>query len=134
MFTCRVGVSREEEGAGRPAGEPVPDARFSFANERTFLAWNRTALALLVAGLAITQLLPPFRDIPGGRRIVGVPLILLGGLLSFTSYRRWAANERALAEGRRVPASLLPRILALLIGLVSLVAVVLVILSKERGL
>ena len=40
-----------------------PDARFTFANERTFLAWNRTALALVVAGLAIAQLLPPF---PGG--------------------------------------------------------------------
>lgn len=58
-------------GAG-PGGEPVgkePDARFSFANERTFLAWIRTALGLMTAGLAITQLLPEF-DVAGGRRPV----------------------------------------------------------------
>ncbi|MET1000460.1 MAG: DUF202 domain-containing protein, partial [Acidimicrobiia bacterium] len=30
-----------------------PDPRFSYANERTFLAWNRTALALIAAGLAV---------------------------------------------------------------------------------
>ena len=37
-----------------------PDPRFSYANERTFLAWNRTALALISVGLAVTNLLPPF--------------------------------------------------------------------------
>jgi putative membrane protein len=54
-------------------GEPTrqkegtePDARFTFANERTFLAWNRTAVALVVAGLAITQLLPPSPGSPAG--------------------------------------------------------------------
>ena len=42
-----------------------PDPRFSYANERTFLAWNRTALALISVGLAVTNLLPPF-DLPSG--------------------------------------------------------------------
>lgn len=37
---------------------PQPDVQLSFANERTFLAWERTALGLITAGLAITQLLP----------------------------------------------------------------------------
>ena len=40
--------------------EDEPDVRFSFANERTFLAWNRTALALIATGIAATQLLPQF--------------------------------------------------------------------------
>ncbi len=34
-----------------------PDARFTFANERTFLAWNRTALGCVVAGLAVSHVL-----------------------------------------------------------------------------
>ncbi len=43
-----------------------PDPRFTFANERTFLAWSRTALALVVAGLGVVQLLPPFPGVPWG--------------------------------------------------------------------
>ena len=60
-----------------PDPEPEPDVQLSFANERTFLAWERTALGLITAGLAITQLLPSF-DFPGGRRLIGLPLIALG--------------------------------------------------------
>ena len=65
--------------------EREPDVRFSYANERTFLAWVRTALGLITAGLAITQLLPPF-DLPGGRRLIGLPLIALGVLISLVSF------------------------------------------------
>ena len=76
-----------------------PDPRFSYANERTFLAWNRTALALIAAGLAVTTLLPEFA-FEYGRRIIGVPLIALGAVLSISSFRRWDANERAIRLGR----------------------------------
>ena len=41
-------------------------------NEHTFLAWTRTALALVVAELAIIQLLPPFPGVPWGRHVIGV--------------------------------------------------------------
>ena len=88
-----------------------PDPRFSYANERTFLAWNRTALALVAAGLAATSLLPEF-NVPGGRRLIGVPLILLGALLSIASYRRWQNNERAMRLGRPLPRSSLAVVLA----------------------
>ena len=54
-----------------------PDVRFTYANERTFLAWNRTALALIATGVAATQLLPAL-DIRFGRRILGLPLIAMG--------------------------------------------------------
>lgn len=37
--------------------QEAPDPRVSFANERTFLAWNRTALALIAGRLAVSQLL-----------------------------------------------------------------------------
>ena len=91
-------------------GERV-DARFSLANERTFLAWNRTALALVAGGLAITQLLPE-TDLPGARRILGLPLIIIGGVLAWFSYGRWQAVERAIENDEPLPPSWLPRILA----------------------
>ncbi|MFN6121327.1 MAG: YidH family protein, partial [Actinomycetes bacterium] len=81
-----------------------PDVRFSYANERTFLAWNRTALALVTAGLAVTQLLPPF-DVPGGRRMIGLPLIALGTLVSIASLLQGRRNERARRVGVPLPPS-----------------------------
>ena len=42
----------------------TPDYRFSLANERTFLAWLRTGLALIAGGLGVAQFLPPLRTAP----------------------------------------------------------------------
>ena len=100
-----------------------PDVRFSYANERTFLAWNRTAMALIATGLAITSVLPKF-SVAGGRRLVGVPLIALGAIIAVTSYTRWEANERAMRLGEPLPPSNLPRILAVGIGIAALIAAV----------
>jgi len=100
------------------------DARFSYANERTFLAWNRTALALIATGVAATQLLPKF-DVTFGRRILGLPLIALGALLALTSYSHWQANERAMRRGEPLVPSRMPLVLSIGIGVVAVVAVVL---------
>ena len=100
-----------------------PDVRFTYANERTFLAWNRTALALIATGVAATQLLPAL-DIEFGRRLLGLPLIAMGAALAVASYRRWDANERAMRMGEPLPASPLPRLLALGIGAIAVVAIV----------
>jgi len=100
------------------------DARFSYANERTFLAWNRTALALIATGVAATQLLPKF-DVTFGRRLLGLPLIALGALLALTSYSHWQANERAMRRGEPLVPSRMPLVLSIGIGVVAVVAVVL---------
>jgi putative membrane protein len=99
-----------------------PDARFTLANERTFLAWNRTAIALVVAGLAVAQLLPPFAGVPWGRSAIATPLILLGAAMSVLSYAEWKANQRALRHGAPLPRSRLPRILAFTITVIALLA------------
>src|ERR1700685_512390 len=83
----------------RDAGGTEPDPRFTFANERTFLAWSRPALALVVAGLAIVQLLPPFPGVPAGRHLLGVPLIALGAVLAVVAYLEWVRNQRAPRRG-----------------------------------
>jgi len=116
-------------GAAGPGDGTEPDARFTFSNERTFLAWNRTALALVVAGLAIAQLLPPFPGVPWGRHLLAVPLIALGAILSVAGYLEWRRNQRALRRGQPLPRSPLPRILAASITTMAVVATVLVLLS-----
>ncbi len=84
------------ETGAEPEDGKEPDARLTFANERTFLAWNRTALALVVAGLAIAQLLPPFPGVPFGRHLLAVPLICLGAIVSVAGYLEWQRDQRAL--------------------------------------
>lgn len=89
----------------------APDVRFTFANERTFLAWNQAALALVAAGLAVTQLVPP-EHLPVDSRLLGIPPILLAALVSVTSYRRWEENERAMRLKEPLPPSRLPLVFA----------------------
>ena len=105
-----------------------PDVQLSFANERTFLAWERTALGLITAGLAITQLLPSF-DFPGGRRLIGLPLIGLGILIASVSYWEWRRNQDAIRHDRPLPVSHLPLIVAIVVSVVAILGFVLVIVE-----
>ena len=88
-----------------PAHTDEPDVRFTYANERTFLAWNRTALALIATGVAATQLLPEFH-VSGGRQILGLPMIALGaltyGLLQFPLRNTLILPDAEPLQGRRL--------------------------------
>jgi putative membrane protein len=108
----------------RDPDEIEPDVRFTYANERTFLAWNRTALALIATGVAATQLLPKFHVVYG-RRLLGLPLIALGAVMAVASYRYWRRNETAMRRSEPLPRSPMPLVLALGIGVVAVIAVVL---------
>ncbi|HEX4834513.1 MAG TPA: DUF202 domain-containing protein [Trebonia sp.] len=120
-------------GAGKVASEGTePDPRFTFANERTFLAWSRTALALVVAGLGIVQLLPPFPGVPAGRHLLGIPLIILGAVLAVVAYVEWLRNQRALRSGEPLPHSILPWLLAAMIGVMAAISAVVLTLSAAR--
>ena len=106
------------------SAEKEPDVRFSFANERTFLAWNRTALALIATGIAATQLLPTFHVV-GGRRLLGLPLVILGALVAAASLWHWRSNEKAMRRGEPLPRSPMPFILAAGIVVVGVIGAVL---------
>jgi putative membrane protein len=116
----------------RDTGGTEPDPRFTFANERTFLAWSRTALALVVAGLAVVQLLPPFPGVPFGRHLLGVPLIVLGGVLAVAAYAEWVHSQRALRRGEPLPPSILPWILAATVTGIAIIAAVVLLVSALR--
>jgi putative membrane protein len=103
------------------------DPRFTFANERTYLAWNRTALALIGGGLAAGQLLT--FDSSAIRVLVSLPPIILGALLAAFSYRRWAANEQAMREGRPLPTGAPTPLLAYGLAALGVVIAVLVLID-----
>lgn len=105
------------------------DPRFVLANERTFLAWSRTALALVAAGLGVTQLLHEVAA-PWARRLLGVPLILAGGAIGFLSHRRREAVDRALANGEDVPRTRLHGLLAAVVVGAAVAAVVLALTAR----
>jgi|SRR5215211_3405121 len=104
-----------------------PDPRFTLANERTFLAWNRTALALIGGGLAAGQLLD--FDSRTARLLVALPPIVLGLILAVASYRRWEDNERALRLGEPLPGGGPPWLLSA--GIAAVALVVLVVLAVD---
>jgi putative membrane protein len=108
----------------RDVGEE-PDPRFTLANERTFLAWNRTALALIGGGLAAGQLLEFDSELV--RLLVALPPIALGGVLALTSYRRWEANERAMRLREPLPVIGPPRFVPPAIAALAVLVAVLVL-------
>lgn len=110
----------------REVGSP-PDYRFSLANERTFLAWIRTGLALLGGGLAVAGFLPPLR-VPHLREVLAITLMALGGLIALRAIDHWARCERAMRLREPLPASRFPALLALAVGTGALLLLVAIIL------
>jgi putative membrane protein len=106
------------------AGE-TPDPRFSLANERTFLAWVRTSLAMLAGGVALDAV-----ELDGPRGLqtaLAVILVVLGLAGSAVAWLRWAATERAMRLRRPLPATTALAWLAVVLMLVAAGLVVLVL-------
>lgn len=102
-----------------------PDHRFSLANERTFLAWVRTSLALLAGGVALDAV-----DLDGPRGLqtaLAAALVVLGLLGAGTSWFRWAAAERAMRLHAPLPGTATLAWLAVVLMLVAAGLVVLVL-------
>nr|WP_221375901.1 DUF202 domain-containing protein [Actinoplanes polyasparticus] len=109
----------------------APDYRFSLANERTFLAWIRTGLALIAGGLGVAQFLPPL-PIPYLREIMAVVLLVLGGLVALRAVDHWARTERAMRLGQELPGSRFPAVLAVVVALGAAAVVVAVIIQAAE--
>ncbi|MBB5155238.1 YidH family protein [Saccharopolyspora phatthalungensis] len=106
-----------------------PDPRFTLANERTFLAWIRTALALMAGGVGI-EALNAVTDRPSPFRTALAILLLLAGVLSSaTAFTRWMVTERALRRGRPLPAPRLAPVLGYGLGAVGVAACVLLFVT-----
>lgn len=89
-----------------------PDPRFTLANERTFLAWIRTALALLASGIAVEAFTSVLFN-PGVKRWLVIGLLSLSLMVSLSAFWRWLGVERALRQQAALPVSLLTPLLSL---------------------
>ena len=120
---CRYGrgVDPEWHAEGQD-----PDYRFSLANERTFLAWVRTALALLAGSVAIVQLAD---NLGTGwmRKAIGTALGLTGLAVAALAHHHWRANETAMRNGLPLPYTPVLAVLGLVLTVVSAAVVLLVL-------
>lgn len=76
----------------------APDPRLTLANERTFLAWIRTSLAMVAGGVGIEAFVGD--EIPAWlRTTVSCLLLMIGIALSVGSFVRWRDSEAAMRRG-----------------------------------
>ena len=91
------------------------DTRFLLANERTLLAWIRTALALLAAGGGVYE----FTDITG-RRGLAIGLAVMGIAAAMAGGARYTATERAIRAGQPIKPTHAPEVLAFAVAALGL--------------
>jgi putative membrane protein len=106
-----------------------PDYRFTLANERTFLAWLRTGLALLAGAIALASLVHNF----GPRPLrIGITILLLALSLIVTvgAYVRWDRAERALRENRPLPTDPLPMLIVIGVAIITGAAAALIYFAE----
>ena len=79
-----------------------PDTQAELANERTYLSWLRTGLALMAVGVAAERVLPA-EGIIWARQLIGVSLIFAGVLTAGLARWRWQRVDRAVRAGGPIP-------------------------------
>lgn len=104
-----------------------PDPRFTLANERTFLAWIRTSLAFLAAGIAIETLASTLN--PGLRTAASLTLILTGIAAAVHAWCSWALIERAMRRNQPLPSPSISVPLVVLITAAAVLVLLAVVLS-----
>jgi putative membrane protein len=113
------------------AAEHEPDYRFTLANERTFLAWLRTSLSLLAAGVAVVSLVPSFA-VPGARGVIGALLAALAVIAAGAGVLRWQRVEQAIRRSRPLPPQRVPWVMAGGLVVLALIGLVLIALRGQQ--
>lgn len=101
------------------------------ANERTFLAWIRTSLAMMGFGFVVVKFSLFIRQLSlvldekillpgkGYSPVIGISLIIIGALMALLAYIRYRNIERHLIKGTYFPSFILSLLTTLAIVIVS---------------
>ncbi|WP_299169694.1 YidH family protein [uncultured Arthrobacter sp.] len=108
-------------------GGTEPDPRFTLANERTFLAWIRTSLAMLAGGIAVEAFTTDIFVLEV-RTSLAVLLLSLAMIIGGGAFFRWMNIERAMRHAKPLPLPLIAPILSFGGALAAVVMVVFVLL------
>lgn len=108
--------------------EHEPDYRFTLANERTFLAWVRTSLALLAGGIALSVSAGPFSS-EATRTAVATTAVALSLVLAVSSFVRWRQVQHAMRIGEPLPHPWAVPLVAT--GIVAVAGVVAVVIAVQ---
>ncbi|SEH53771.1 putative membrane protein [Mycolicibacterium rutilum] len=112
--------------------EQEPDYRFTLANERTFLAWIRTSLALIAGGIAVVQFVPSL-GVPGVRHALSVALVAAGGVLAALAVRRWRQVQAAMRRDEELPPTQVPALLGGALFVVTVVVLIVLVIWPPTG-
>ena len=105
------------------------------ANERTFLAWIRTSIAIMGFGFVVVKFSLFIRQLSlalgekivlpakGYSPLIGISLVIIGAVMTLLAYLRYRAIERHLISGTYFPSFLLSLLLTLGIVLVSIMLI-----------
>ena len=100
-------TSKQPDAPGAPGHGFDLDYRFTLANERTFLAWIRTALGLLAGAVALVHVVPAAEP-DAAQRGIALGLAGTGTVVCASSVRRWRRVQAAMARGENLPRSWAP--------------------------
>ena len=138
---------RANRGSESPPASISEDKRAAeyLANERTFLAWVRTSIAVVSLGFVVTKFSVWLRELAvrlnpdaiprrmGASLPIGVTLMGLGGVLVVLAARRhWVVNRR-IASGRVSPDHGLVILVTVMIVLLALTMIVYMLLTSEQA-
>jgi putative membrane protein len=130
-----VTIDEDNRGSERgPDGDAEfePDYRFTLANERTFLAWQRTALGLLAAAVAVVHLVPELTT-PGTRHVLGILVAVLATTTAGVGMLRWRQVDHAMRRGTPLPRQPSPAYLGVGLIAIGLLTLTLVISKPVAG-
>lgn len=108
-----------------------PDPRFTLANERTFLAWIRTSMALILGAIVVATLLVEVVALKNFIAPMSIALSLSGSALAIWAWTRWRKTEIALRLGHSLPLS---KVLILLAIVVSFLGITMLVIGVELAL